>query len=241
MKCEEFEHEWQELDDPSLFSPAMEDHRSVCAPCAAQVRDVNRIRWEAMQLTEAEDPPDRLWLNIRHELDREGLIREPGGRSWLAEVLAFGWLPRLPIGLAYASVFLLALVGMEYVRDRMTPASSPASLSPPTIVADRSSGPLPGTTTAPNAEQAAALPAEAPKREETLASVAAAVPPAILAKAPPEQRAILVRNWQQIHDSVDESQRFFNEHPDDPLALEQLFIMQQQQTRFVGTLTRFQE
>ena len=90
MNCEDFERAWQELDNPSLFSPAMEDHRSGCAPCAARVRDVNLLRWEARQLIETEEPPDRLWLSIRQQLDREGLTREPRERSWLAAATTFG-------------------------------------------------------------------------------------------------------------------------------------------------------
>ncbi|MGH9785842.1 MAG: hypothetical protein ACRD88_16850, partial [Terriglobia bacterium] len=114
MKCEDFEREWQELDDPSLFSPAMEDHGATCAACAARIRDVNRIRWEARQLIATEEPPDRLWLNLRRELDKEGLIREPGRQSWLADVLTFGWIPRFQMGLATASVFFLALGAMYW-------------------------------------------------------------------------------------------------------------------------------
>lgn len=227
MNCEDFERAWQELDDPSLFPPAMEEHGTACAPCAAQIRDVNRIRWEARQLIETEEPPSRLWLNLRREMDKEGLIREPGAQSWLAGVLTFGWVPRLPMGLAYASVFLLTLVGVEYMRDRVSPAPSPAS-PPPTALVQPAPQPA-----APAAEVAKA---EAPRRDEAVADargqVAGDVPPAIrrgIEKAPPEQRAILVRNWQQINSSVGELQRFVAEHPDDLQVLWQLDEAQEQQ------------
>jgi len=39
MKCEEFEREWQELDDSALLPPALEEHRQVCFPCAGKVTD----------------------------------------------------------------------------------------------------------------------------------------------------------------------------------------------------------
>jgi hypothetical protein len=227
MNCEDFERAWQELDDPSLFSPAMEDHRTTCAPCAARICDVNRIRWEARQLIETEEPPDRLWLNLRREMDKEGLIREPGAQSWLTGVLTFGWVPRLPMGLAYASVFLLALVGMEYVRDRVTPAPSQAS--------------LPSTTMVQTAPQPAAPPAEVPKREVVAQNNEDEAVRRMIKKLPPESQATVARSWEQLNDSVDEAKRFFSEHPDDPLALEQVYIGQQFQTHFVGTLTRRQE
>src|SRR5688500_5193266 len=74
MNCTEFEREWQELDDPALFSPPMEEHRRSCAACAGLVREVNLLRWEARQMAEQEQPPARLWANIRSELGREGLV-----------------------------------------------------------------------------------------------------------------------------------------------------------------------
>ncbi|MGH9784181.1 MAG: hypothetical protein ACRD88_08345, partial [Terriglobia bacterium] len=209
-----------------------------CAACAARVRDVNRLRWEARQLLATEEPPDRLWLSLRRELDKEGLLRKPGPQSWLSAVLTFGWLPRLPMGLAYASVFLLALVGVEFVRDRVTPAPPPASL-PPTAMVQTAERPA-----SPAAEPSLA---EAPRRDETVgaarAQVAGDVPSAIrrgIEKAPPEQRAILVRNWQQINSSVGELQRFVAEHPDDLQVLWQLGELQEQETLLREWLMRWE-
>jgi hypothetical protein len=84
-------------------------------------------------------------------------------------------------------------------------------------------------------EVASVAPAAAELREEEK------VIQRVIEKAPPERRAVLVRNWQQVNDSVDESQRFLNEHPDDPLAIEQLFMMQQQRSHFMGTVIRMEE
>lgn len=221
MNCEEFEREWQDLDNPSLFSPAMEDHRSGCAPCAARVRDVNRIRWEARQLIETEEPPDRLWLSIRQQLDREGLTQEPGERSWLAAVTTFGWLPRLPMGLAYASVFLLALVGVDYLRDRITPAPATAPLPPTAMIQSA-------------AERAADTPAPATAREEEK------VIQKVIEKAPPEKREIYLTRWQELNSSSDVLRHFVATHPDDPLALLQLSEIQEQQRRFLESVMRWE-
>jgi hypothetical protein len=229
MNCMEFERQWQELDDPSLFSPGMEEHVRSCAGCAGLVREVNLLRWEARQLVETEQPPDRVWSNIRSELSREGVLREPGARSWLTSVLAFGWLPRLPMGVAYASVFFLALVGVEYVRDQVTPPSPIPAVA---------SAPLAPSADVASEQVAASIAAPAPARDEEVVQRAEQ---RVIEKAPPERRAVFVRNLQQLDSSVGELQRFLNEHPDDPLALEQLFIMQQQRTRFVGTFVRMEE
>jgi hypothetical protein len=126
MNCTDFEREWQDLDDPGLFSPALDDHLRACAGCARLVREVNLLRWEARQLVEAEQPPARLWANIQSELSQEGVLRVSD--SWLNGMLTFAWLPRLPMSVAYASVFFLALVGVEYVR------VSPVALPWPTYL-----------------------------------------------------------------------------------------------------------
>jgi hypothetical protein len=124
-------------------------------------------------------------------------------------------------------VFLLALVGVDYMRDRVSPAPPSAS--------------LPSTTMVQTEEQPAAPPAEvataeAPRRDaaaaEARVQAAGNVPAAIrrgIEKAPPEQRAILVRNWQQINSSVGELQRFVAEHPDDLQVLWQLDEAQEQE------------
>lgn len=241
MKCADFEREWQEMDDPSLLSPEMDVHLQNCAGCARLVREVNLLRWEARELMEAEEPPARVWANIRSELSREGLVREPGAKSWLNGILSFAWLPRIPMSVAYASVFFLALVGVEYVRDQVTP---------PTVAVSS----VPGAPAAP-AARAALASDTAPKEEAMAASqeqVAAAEPvmsvpeetkvvQRVIEKVPPERRAVFVRNLQQLDSSVGELQRFVDQHPDDPLAIEQLFIMQQQRAHFLGTVVRMEE
>jgi hypothetical protein len=226
MNCEDFEREWQELDDPSLFSPAMEEHQTTCAPCAARIRDVNRIRWEARQLIATEEPPDRLWLNLRRELDKEGLIREPGAQSWLSAVTTFDWLPRFQMGLATASVFFLVL-GAMYWQLVLVPG-----LTPP---------PTPPTATVQKAPEPAATPAEASKQQVVAQNKEDEVVQRMIKTLSPESQATVARNWEQLKDSEDTAQRYFNAHPDDPLALEQVYIGRQFRTHFVGTLTRAQE
>lgn len=230
MKCEEFEREWQELDDPSLFSPGMDEHVLACAGCAKLVREVNLLRWEARQLAEVEQPPAHVWANIRSELSREGLLREPGAASWLNGILTFAWLPRLPMSVAYASVFFLALVGVGYVRDQVAP--------PPVAVSSAPAAPASADRMEAR-EQAVAsssVPAAEPEqlRDEEVVQ-------RVIEKAPPERRAVLVKNWRQVNDSFNESQRFLNEHPDDPMAIENFFLMQQQKTHFYGTVVRMEE
>jgi hypothetical protein len=216
MNCAEFEREWQELDDPSLFSPGMEEHVGKCAGCAGLVRQVNLLRWEARQLAEQEQPPARLWANIRSELSREGMLREQDRRSALSGVLGFGWLPRLPMGVAYASVFFLALVGVDYVRDRVTPPEAPATASAPAL------------------PDMAMEPAAIPVREEEQVIQRA------IEKAPPERREIYLTRWQQLNSSSDVLRSFVAAHPDDRHAFMQLSEIQDQQRRLLESLMRWE-
>ena len=224
MNCMEFERQWQELDDPSLFSPGMEEHVRSCAGCAGLVREVNLLRWEARQLVEAEQPPDRVWGSIRSELNREGVLREPGARSWLTSVLAFGWLPRLPMGVAYASVFFLALVGVEYVRDQVTPSAAPATAS----------ALLPSTADVASEQIAASVAAPEPIREEEK------VMQRVTEKAPPERRAIYLTRWQQLNSSSDVLRNFVAAHPEDRQAVMQLSEIHDQQRRLLESVMRWE-
>jgi len=207
------------LDDPSLFSPTMEDHMRNCARCAALVREMNLLRWEARQLAEQEQPPARLWANIRSELSREGLVQEAGARSRLLDALSFGWLPRLPMGVAYASVFFLALVGVEHIRDRVSPPQAPSvaqSPAPPEIALEQT--------------RAAAEPA---REEETVIQ-------RVIEKAPPEKRQIYLTRWNQLNNSSDVLRSFVAAHPDDRQAILQLSEIQDQQRRFLESVMRWE-
>jgi hypothetical protein len=135
------------------------------------------------------------------------------------------------MSVAYASVFFLALVGVEYVRDQVTPptvavSSAPAAPAAADMLAAREQ--VAASASAPAVESA-------PAREEEKAFQR------VIEKAPPERRAVLVRNLQQIDSSLGELQRFLNEHPDDPMAIETLYTLQQQRTHLVGTVVRMEE
>ena len=238
MKCEEFEHEWQELDDPSLFSPAMEAHAQNCSSCAAKVRDVNLIRWQARQMVETEQPPERVWLNIRRRLGQEALVREPGGWPSLGRLLAFEWLPPLPMGLAYAAVFFLALGGVLSLRNLLTPVSTPASLPPTAMVRN-----------APKAE--APPPARSAERDEAVQQVIEKAPPEFrraIEKAPPERQAVFVARWEELNRPIlrVESARAVLEdyvaaNPDDQLVLMQLNEVREQERRLLESFMRSED
>lgn len=215
MNCEDFERAWEALDDPSLLSSRMEEHRRACSACAAWVEDLHHIRWQARQLLLTEPPSDTVWMKIRDQLEQSGLIQEPAAEiRGVARSSWFGWLPRLPMGLAYATVFLLAF-GVVYLRGILThgPALPAATSSPPAVA--RSSAPQP------------------PPREEAVRQ--------LLEKFPPERRSVYLTNWQRVNSSIEQLQGFARTYPDDPLTQRQLFTAYEHKQRLWETMVRWEE
>lgn len=217
MNCEDFERAWEALDDPSLLSSRMEEHRRACPACAAWVEDLHHIRRQARQLLLSEPPSDAVWIKIRDQLEQSGLIREPAAEPrGVARSSWFGWLPPLPMGLAYATVFLLAF-GVVYLRGILThvPAPSPVSSSPP-------------------AEAVAVSPEPQPlPREEAVRQ--------LLEKFPPERRSVYFTNWQRVNSSIEQLQDFARTNPDDPLTQRQLFTAYEHKQRLWETMVRWEE
>src|SRR3989442_14050501 len=84
-------------------------HVNACKPCRALVSDLKAIDAVARELgAEPAEPPERVWLSLRAQLESEGLIRAPRKTGWLSEWLAM--LPRPALAGAYLSFVLVAAV-----------------------------------------------------------------------------------------------------------------------------------
>ena len=102
--------------------PEVTRHAEACPFCSVVLADMELIRSEASSLL-LEDPPDRVWANVRAQLAAEGLIRERGDwRRWFA----WGKLEHAaaPLG-ALACLLILgsALLVPSASMDRSTTAS----------------------------------------------------------------------------------------------------------------------
>ena len=131
MNCEEFERGLQELEDASEVSPHLEQHRQECPACAEMAHDLQSIVQQARQMLPLENPPEAMWRQIRQRLESERVIQGIPQRRFPVSVPVLGWLQRLPTGLAYAAVFLLAL-GVVYLQHNV---STNASVPQKTAVA----------------------------------------------------------------------------------------------------------
>ena len=219
MNCREFEIEWVALDDNTRLSAApndeVEQHRRDCRRCAAMTDDLNVIVAGARALRVEAEPPQRVWASLRNQLEIEGMIRQPAGtlakeRRAKAPSFGWGWL-RVPMGLAYAAVFFIA-VGVVYMYNEATHNGS----QPPMVVA---------TPTVP--ETAWVRPNTAAQDQNV---------DALLAKMPEEQRETFVSNWNQVNSSIESLQTFVEANPTDPFAAEMLKNSLQQKEYLRGTL-----
>ena len=217
MNCTEFEIEWAGLEDTSRLSTPMEDHRSSCNRCSALVSELNSILDQARELRFSEEPPQRVWVAIRNQLEQEGLIREPaitGVKSGSKRPSAAGWLFRLPMGLAYTSVFFFAL-GVMYLHSLFSTQALPTLARTPAVP-----------------EMAYERP-DTSARDKTVEE--------LLAKIPEDHREIFVSNWNQVNSSIENWQNFADQHPNDPFAPQQLMNARQQKEQLWENLVKWNE
>ena len=74
MQCREFMQYAERWMDGERDAHASA-HVKSCANCSALVADLETISHSAMELREAE-PPARVWVSLRNQLESEGVIRE---------------------------------------------------------------------------------------------------------------------------------------------------------------------
>lgn len=219
MNCTDFEGQWAALEGGEELTAPLADHLRGCRRCAELIEDLRAIQEQAHGLRLAEDPPQRVWVAVRNQLEREGLIREPAAaarRPAWGGLPAFGWLARFPMALAYAGVFFLAL-GVVYFYSQST-SSGP---QPPTLVV---TAPVPDIAwTRPNT-------AESDRNVEEM-----------LARIPEEHRATFVSNWNRVNSSIRDWQSYLETHPDDPFAGRQLLNSLQQREFLRQTLVGREE
>jgi hypothetical protein len=96
--------------------PEVATHALECRACGGLLADMKLIISEAPMVL-LEDPPARLWANVRATLEQEGIFREPSP-GW------FGWFPQLaqPGLIRFAAPFsalaFMALVGVLFLGPR---------------------------------------------------------------------------------------------------------------------------
>jgi hypothetical protein len=121
MGCNEFFdrlEQWMEGDRPS----DLQAHVQGCAECRSLIDDLSTIQHAAPSLAAADTaPPARVWISLRAQVEREGLIHGERSawteklRAWLGGV--FGAVPRP----ALAGAYLVALIAVGAALARPGP------------------------------------------------------------------------------------------------------------------------
>jgi hypothetical protein len=110
MLCHEFEIAFEQFGDADPPADAVA-HLEQCADCRAMVEDLELIQTAARNLAVLpEEPPERVWLNLRSRLREEGIIRETQPaveRDWATGL--FGWLRKPVLAGAYCALALAAI------------------------------------------------------------------------------------------------------------------------------------
>lgn len=214
MNCKEFETAWLEVKDGSHLPVSMEEHRQGCPSCSEMVEDLDQIAQLARQLVTFEQPSERVWEHIRSALEKEGLTRQPEPQRRPARLPAFSWFGRLPMGLAYASVFVAAL-GVVQLYSLLTQGVPPLASPPPV--------PMAAVKTAPGSAE----------RDQALRQ--------LLEKIAPEKRAAYETGLDGVNSSIEQLEIFVETHPEDPFARSQLFNAYQQKERLWESAVRWEE
>jgi hypothetical protein len=207
MLCHEFEMEFEQAAGAQLPANAAA-HLGDCASCRAMAADFEAICASAHSLQDdvGEEPPARVWQNVRAQLAAEGIIREPqaagAGSGWLAGLL--GWAHRPALVAGYALVALLA-VGVIWQRE-------PASTS----------------------YEAAALPAEALATQRDLSSVEAQAI-SNLQPGTSEVDASLRRNLDIVDKFIALCEKTVRDEPQNEDARQYLYSAYQQKAELLTT------
>jgi hypothetical protein len=199
---------------PGELSGEAAAHVQTCASCRALVSDLETIQQTAARMGQEDlelAPPERVWVNLRTALEKEGLIREPS----LAEVSTqTGWfhsiwmaIPRPAIAGAYIAVLLGAglLFGLRSDLFQGKPGS--------------------GNDNA----QAAGV-------EKQLDAVESSAVQAALPKSDPVLTATLRNNLDVVDKFIAVCEKSVREEPQNQLAREYLYSAYQQKAELLSAM-----
>lgn len=118
MQCHEFD-KYSEQWMAGGRAPAAEAHVDACPRCRGMIAELERIAGVApeMEVEMPEPAAERVWMELRGQLESEGLIRSRAVSAWLADLFAV--LPRPALAGAYVGMLLAALMlgGLSLTED----------------------------------------------------------------------------------------------------------------------------
>jgi hypothetical protein len=121
MQCQEFESVIEQASELPMPAEAAA-HLKQCENCRSLAADLETISTMARELSVPdEEPPARIWMQLRAQLVEEGIIRTPELQhtaeqksGWLAGVLGFMRRPVMVAAYAAVMVFAAGLAWQHY-------------------------------------------------------------------------------------------------------------------------------
>ena len=209
MQCRDVE-EVLEHEGLAPLPETVRGHVASCRQCQGYIADLETIVSAAQDLPAEVEPPSRLWVALRTQLELEGIIKEPATPASKAEPVAW-WsgFSQLFRGRALATLTVGAVLAAAAVLQlRQTP-------EPPSVP-----GPVPS-----NIE---AIAKQVNQQEVDLRSMH-------LVSASPVDAA-LEQNLKEIDDFIADCERHLKEAPRDDLAREYLADAYQQKAELLAAI-----
>jgi len=264
MQCKDFEAVLEQ-EGLAPLPLAAKSHLAQCSACQNLFADLSVLVSAAQQLPAEMNPPQRLWVSLRAQMEREGLIKQPMA---VAEEKAHWWQalttlfkPRVLVtaGAALALAFAAFLTFHRSpmgVTNRSTPAPSVAQVPPPVqpngVRPSSSGSPIPVPDPAPQAI-ASAKPRANPKppaiqhfKPSPSDNVYASFPVALQDVEPNvngpslrgsvEADASLRENLRVINAVIAECRKHLKKYPNDTMAREYLASAYRQKAELVATI-----
>jgi hypothetical protein len=130
MQCKDIE-QILEQDGFSPLPEAVRGHVAGCIACSSLVADFERIVAKAHEISAEVEPPSRIWISLRAQLEAEGIMREPKAPAPVHTTLwwqGFGQLIRgRMLATATVALLLLAIVYSQF----NSRSKGPVAMAPP--------------------------------------------------------------------------------------------------------------
>ncbi len=223
MQCSDIEAVL-ENEGLSPLPESVRAHAASCSACSSLIADFSAILSVAETLPAEAEPPARVWVSLRNQLEAEGIIKTDSNllsgqqRSWW-ESLA-GILRGRALATAAVGIVIIAAAFVQIGRDNvLKPAQVVDGIKPPSPIANSE----------PMAEQGRTLRQE----EQNLPMVQQA---GVFANADRVVDTSLRQNLASLNLFIEDCRHRLKEDPNDELAREYLSVAYQQKAELLSAM-----
>lgn len=214
MQCNDFE-QVIEQDGPLHLSEAAHNHLAGCPACSGLLRDFTAILSVASEIPSEVEPPTRVWVALRAQLEAEGVIRSPQASAAATSSPRWFGLTHLFSGRMLATAGVAALVLVAGIYQWVRP-----------------SGPVPSSRQPSLSMQSFAETANTLDQEEQ--SLGAMQPAGTFSFAPVDNS--LRENLQTVNAFIKECRKRLQEDPNDQMARDYLSAAYQQKAEILAAM-----